>query len=110
MSYRIRLHPAVAEDLDAITQWLIDYAGPHAAARRLDEIDTTIAGLADLPHKGSRRDEISSGLRAIPAGRKAVVAFTVDDEARELHIHAVTYAGADWITLSKARETKHDTH
>jgi len=106
LSYRIRLHPAVAEDLEAITQWLIDYAGPHAAARRLDEIDTTIASLADLPHKGSRRDEIALGLRAIPAGRKAVVASTVDDQAREVHIHAVTYAGADWITRSKTRETK----
>lgn len=103
MSYRIRFHPAVTDDLDAITHWLIDYAGPQSAARRLDEIEATIASLADLPHGDSRRDEIAPGLRAIPAGRKAVIAFTVDDDAREVHIHAVTYAGADWITRSKAR-------
>ena len=103
MSYRIRFHPAVADDLDAITHWLIDYAGPQSAARRLDEIEARIASLSDLPHKGSRRDKIAPGLRAIPAGRKAVVAFTVDDDAREVYIHAVTYAGADWITRSKAR-------
>jgi hypothetical protein len=35
--------------------------------------------------------------------REAVIAFTVDDGAREVHVHAVTYAGADWITRSKAR-------
>jgi plasmid stabilization system protein ParE len=105
VSYRIRFHPAVTDDLDAITRWLIDYAGPQSATRRLDEIEATIASLADLPHKGSRRDEIAPGPRAIPAGRKAVVAFTVDDDddAREVHIHAVTYAGADWITRSKSR-------
>lgn len=103
MSYRIRFHPAVADDLDAITRWLIDYAGPQAAARRLEEIEATIASLSELPHKGSLRDEIAPGLRAIPAGRKAVVAFTVDDDAREVYIHAVTYAGADWIARSKAR-------
>ncbi|MEM1163065.1 MAG: type II toxin-antitoxin system RelE/ParE family toxin [Pseudomonadota bacterium] len=103
MSYRIRFHPAVAEDLDAITCWLIDYAGPQSAVRRLDEIEAAIASLADLPHKGSRRDEIATGLRAIPAGRKAVIAFTVDDNAREVHIHAVTYARADWVTRSKSR-------
>ncbi|KAA2312736.1 type II toxin-antitoxin system RelE/ParE family toxin [Puniceibacterium sp. HSS470] len=103
MSYRIRFHPAVAEDLDAITRSLIDYAGPQTAARRVDEIEATIASLADLPQKGSRRDEIAPGLRAIPAGRKAVISFTVDDDAREVHIHAVTYAGADWIRRSKAR-------
>lgn len=103
MSYLIRFHPAVADDLDAITRWLIDYAGHQSAARRLDEIEATIASLSDLPHKGSLRDEIAPGLRAIPAGRKAEIAFTVDDDAREVHIHAVTYAGADWITRSKAR-------
>lgn len=103
MSYRIRFHPAVADELDAIISWLIDYAGPQSATRRLDEIEATIARLADLPHKGSRRGEIAPGLRAIPAGRKAVISFTVDDDAHEVHIHAVTYAGADWITRSISR-------
>ena len=81
----------------------MDYAGPAAAERRLDEIEATIAALADLPHRGSRRDEIAFGLRAVPAGRKAVVAFTVDDNSREVHVHAVTYAGADWIARSTER-------
>ena len=103
MSYRLRFHPAVAEDLDAITRWLIDYAGPRAAQRRLDEIEATIAARTDLPHIGRRRDEIAPGLRAVPAGRKAVIAFTVDDEKRDVLIHAVTFAGADWIARSAAR-------
>ena len=61
MSYRIRFHPEVTDNPDAITRWLIDYAGPQSAARRLDEIEATIASLADLPHKGSCRDEIAPG-------------------------------------------------
>ena len=104
MSYRLRFHPSVADDLDEIARWLIDYAGPDAAARRLDEIETSIASLADLPHKGSVRNEIAPGLRAIPAGRKAVIAFTVDDNTREVFIHAVTYAGADWMARRRARD------
>ncbi len=103
MSYRIWFHPTVTDDLDAITRWLIDYAGPQSAARRLGEIEAAIASLSDLPHKGSCRDEIAPGLRAIPAGRKAVIASTVDDDACEVHVHAVTFAGADWITRSKSR-------
>lgn len=63
----------------------------------MGEIKATIASLAELPQKGSRRDGIAPGLRGIPANRKAVIAFTIDDDAREVHIHAVTYAGADWI-------------
>ena len=103
MSYRLRFHPAVAADLDAITSWIIDYAGPQAAARRLAEIESTIAALTETPHKGSLRNEIAPGLRAIPAGRKAVIAFTVDDVAREVLVHAITFAGADWIARSKSR-------
>lgn len=95
MTYRIRFHPLVARDLDAIARWILDYAGPDIAARKLAEIEAAIATLKDTPHKGSLRDEIAPGLRAIPAGRKAVIAFVVDDDAAEVLIYAVTYGGAD---------------
>lgn len=103
MIYRIRFHPLVARDLDAIANWIIDYAGPEVAARKLSEIEATIATLKTTPHKGSLRDEIAPGIRAIPAGRKAVVAFVVDDEAAEVLIYAVTYGGADWSRRTGAR-------
>ena len=103
MIYRIRFHPLVARDLDAIVQWFIDYAGSEAAARKLAEIEAAIATLKATPHKGSRRDELAPGLRAIPAGRKAVVAFVVDDDAGDVLIYAVTYGGADWIRRTGAR-------
>ena len=103
MIYRIRFHPLVARDLDAIAHWIIDYAGHEAAARKLAEIEAAIATLRITPHKGSLRDEIAPGLRAIPAGRKAVIAFVVDDDAGEVLIYAVTYGGADWVGRSSAR-------
>ena len=103
MIYRIRFHPLVALDLDAIAQWIIAYAGPEVVARKLSEIEAAIATLKATPHKGSLRDEIAPGLRAIPAGRKAVVAFVVDDDAGEVLIYAVTYGGADWIRRTGAR-------
>lgn len=103
MSYLIRYHPLVARDLDEITSWIIDYAGREAAGRRLSEIRETIGSLADAPHRGSIRDEIAPGLRAIPAGRRAVVSFTVDDDAREVQVHAVTYGRADWAARIRTR-------
>ena len=103
MSYRIRYHPLVARDLDAIAHWILDYAGSDAAARKLAEIEAAIVTLKTTPHKGSLRDEIAPGLRAIPAGRKAVIAFAVDDDAGEVLIYAVTYGGADWAMRSSAR-------
>ena len=103
MIYRIRFHPLVARDLDAIAHWIIDYAGPEVATRKLSEIEAAIASLKTTPYKGSLRDEIAPGLRAIPAGRKAVIAFVVDDDAGEVLIYAVTYGGGDWAMRSSAR-------
>jgi plasmid stabilization system protein ParE len=103
VNYRVGFHPLVARDLYAIARWILDYAGPVAAARRLGEIEAAIATLKATPHKGSLRDEIAPGLRAIPAGRKAVIAFVVDDDQREVLIYAVTYGGADWAMRSSAR-------
>jgi len=100
---RIRFHPLVARDLDAIARWILDYAGSATAARKLVEIEAAIATLKATPHKGSLRDEIAPGLSAIPAGRKAVIAFVVDDDQREVLIYAVTYGGADWVMRSSAR-------
>jgi plasmid stabilization system protein ParE len=103
VNYRIRFHPLVARDLDAITRWILDYAGSDAAARKLVEIEAAIATLKATPHKRSLRDEIALGLRAIHAGRKAVIAFVVDDDHSEVLIYAVTYGGADWAIRSSAR-------
>jgi len=103
VNYRIRFHPLVARDLDAIARWILDYAWPAATARKLVEIEAAIATLKVTPHKGSLRNEIAPGLRAIPAGRKAVIAFVVDDDHSEVLIYAVTYGGADWAMRSSAR-------
>ena len=103
MIYRIRFHPLVARDLDTIAHRIIDYAGPEVAARKLAEIEAAIATQKTTPHKGSLRDEIAPGLRAIPAGRKVVIAFLVDDEVGDVLIYAITYGGADWIKRTSAR-------
>ncbi|ARC37711.1 type II toxin-antitoxin system RelE/ParE family toxin [Paracoccus yeei] len=103
MTYRIRFHPLVADDLDWIAGWISDYAGASSAAVKINEIEQTIRSLALTPHKGSMRDEIAPGLRAIPAGRKGVVVFAVDDDVREVLIYAVSYGGADWVRRSRAR-------
>ena len=103
MTYRVRFHPLVVRDLEAIVQWIIEYAGSEVAHRKLAEIEQEIESLARTPYKGSIRDEIAPGLRAISAARKAVIAFTVDDDAKEVLIHCVTYSGADWMSRSRGR-------
>ena len=103
MNYRLGFHPLVERDLETIVRWIIDHADSVAAGQRLEEIEQTIMSLARVPHKGSICSEIAPGLRAIPAGRKAVIAFAVDDAAEEVFILAVSYGGADWVDRTRAR-------
>lgn len=103
MSYRIRFHPWVQRDLDMIAGWIIKHAGVEVAHRKLTEIEQTITDLARLPHRGSSRNDIVPGLRALPAARRAMIAFTVDDATTEVLIQAVTYGGADWARRTRAR-------
>ena len=103
VTYRPRFHPLVERDLETVAQWIIDYAVAEVAHRKLMEIERTFTDLAHLPHKGSVRDDLAPGLRAIPAARKAVIAFAVDDTAGAIFIQAVTYGGADWVGRSRSR-------
>lgn len=103
MTWRLRFHPLVERDLDGIAQWIISHAGVEAADRTLAEIEQTITELARLPHRGSIRHDVAPGLRAVPAARRGVIVFTVDDAAAEVFIHAVTYGGADWVRRVPSR-------
>ena len=93
----------MASDLDWIAEWIADYARMSGTVAKLDEIELAIRSLSLTPHKGSRRDEIAPGLRAIPARRKGIVVFVVEDDLREVLTYAVSYGGADWVRRSRTR-------
>ena len=101
--YRIFRHPSVADDLADIAWLIADYAGTEIALRTIDEIETVIQKLSEVPHKGSLRNEIAHGLRAIPAADKGVVCFVVDDEHEAVRIMAIGYAGSDWARVMQSR-------
>ena len=103
MNYRLRYHPRVANDLMIIAELIADYAGSDIAKRKLNEIAAATRRLIDLPHCGTRRDHILPGLRAIPAARRAVIVFMVDDDVHEVYVLAITYGGADWISRARSR-------
>ncbi len=103
LPYRLAFHPGVRRDLLAIVRLVSEYGGREAAERRVAEIEAAVLALAETPHKGSLRHEIAPGLRAIPAGRRAVIAFTVDDATRSVLVHAIAYGGSDWIAAVRRR-------
>lgn len=95
--YAVRLHPGARDDLIRIAEGIAARAGRAAAERRLDAFATALRQLGLTPRKGSLRDEILPGLRAIPAAGRGVVAFVVDEAAGEVRVLAISYAGSDWL-------------
>jgi toxin ParE1/3/4 len=101
--YAVRLHPAVRSDLDRIAGGLAEHSGWQVAERKLEAFAEALRRLALMPHKGTVRDEIAAGIRAIPAAGRGVVAFVVDDAAREVRVMAIGYAGSDWVSRAASR-------
>jgi plasmid stabilization system protein ParE len=79
------------------------FAGRATTERIIAQIREVARSLGQTPHRGSLRDEIMPGLRAIPAGRRGVIVFTVDDAAREVFVHVIAHGGADWIGRAPGR-------
>jgi len=105
-TYKILRHPEVERDVFDILDLIADYSGAETALRKLVEIETTVQALAHKPQNGTLRNEILPGLRAIPAGRKGVVCFVVDDEAQAVLIVAIGYAGREWGLRANSRVLK----
>ncbi|MDR6815606.1 plasmid stabilization system protein ParE [Neorhizobium sp. 2083] len=102
-TYRLQYHAAAEQDLVDIHNFIEDYSGRITADRKLAEIEAATYRLADFPKLGSVRDELVSGLRAVPAADKAVICFTVDDATLTVFILCVSYAGSDWTSRVKER-------
>ena len=58
MTYKIRFHPKVADDIKIISEIIADFSGYSIAKKKLDEIQGAVFSLADTPKKGSIRNEL----------------------------------------------------
>lgn len=97
MPYRVLRHPLVDRDIARIAAWLLQFTTPASVAGKIAALDRDVTALGDNPHRGSRRDEISPGLRAIPSARKGVIALEINERIRVVRILSVTWGGADWM-------------
>jgi plasmid stabilization system protein ParE len=104
--YRLTNHSEVTFDFAAILDLIGNYAGYSTARRKVATIHDTIKNLRDYPHTGVAHPEIMPNLRMTPSGDKAVICFTVDDDAHVVRIICVTYAGQDWQRIARERQER----
>ena len=95
--FEVIRHPLVDRDIARIVAFLLDFTTPRSVARKVAALDADADALGENPCRGTRRDEISPGLRAIPSAGKGVIAFDVKEETRTVRILSITWGGADWM-------------
>jgi toxin ParE1/3/4 len=103
VTYTIIRHRGVESDLLEITAFIASYAGLDIGKAKVDEITGFISNLAHFPKIGSVRSDVAPGFRAVLAGEKAVVCFSVDDTLMQVFVYCIGYAGSDWLSRVKDR-------
>ena len=97
MRYRVIRHPLVDRDIARIAAFLLEHTTLRSVAEKIAALDADVNGLGEHPRRGTRRDEILSGLRAIPSAGRGVIAFQVKEESRVVRVLSITWGGADWM-------------
>ena len=95
--FRAIRHPLIDRDIARIARFLIEHTTPRSVAAKVAILDADTNALGENPYRGTRRDEISPGLRAIPSAGKGVIAFEVREATRTVRILSITWGGSDWL-------------
>ncbi|MDR3089719.1 MAG: type II toxin-antitoxin system RelE/ParE family toxin [Desulfobulbaceae bacterium] len=100
MKYQVVFAPEAREHLLALYGYLADAASPEAAKRYTDAVVTYCEGLSDFPHRGTKRNDIRSGLRVTNYKKRTVIAFFLEENV--VSIIGIFYAGRDYERLLQA--------
>lgn len=92
--YSVVFTPEAAEQLDALYAYVAAAASPATALSYTNAIVSYCEGLNISPHRGSRRDDVRPGLRVTNYKKRAVIAFTVDEDL--VSIIGIYYGGQDY--------------
>jgi plasmid stabilization system protein ParE len=96
MPYTVVFTPEAEEQLAAIYRYIAAKASPETAERYTSALVSYCEGMQFTPHRGTRRDDIRSGLRITNYKKRSVIAFAVD--AEQVSIIGVFYGGQDYET------------
>jgi toxin ParE1/3/4 len=89
----VRYRPQAEADLDAIHDWLLRVASHDRADAYVDRIIAHCDSFADLPHRGTMRDDLSPGLRTTSWRKRLTIGFRVFETEREVAIIFIAWRG-----------------
>jgi toxin ParE1/3/4 len=93
VAYRLVFSPEAQTDLVELYDHIADQAGRSRARAYLERIERFCAEFSDFPLRGTRRDELRSGLRTVGFERRITIAFHVGADL--VTIDRILYGGRD---------------
>lgn len=95
-TYSVVFAPEAEDDLVELYNYIAEHGALTIAARYTEAIIEYCEGLAAFAHRGTRRDDIRSGLRITNYKHSAVIAFEVNEGSNTVAILGVYYGGRDY--------------
>ena len=89
--------PLAEDDLIGLYRYIAERSGPSVALGFVERLERACLAMATFPERGTRRDDIRTGLRTLGFERRVTVAFEV--AAHEVVIVRLLYAGRDLDTV-----------
>lgn len=97
MAYRIVFTPEARDQLDHLHSYIASAADAEIALRFADGILDHIARLSEFPERGTPRDDLRPGMRALAWRRRVTIAFVVEES--DVVVIGIFYGGRDFETL-----------
>jgi toxin ParE1/3/4 len=92
--YKVGFRPLAEADLFNLYDYIAGESGHRVAGAYIDRVEAACMALAAFPRRGTRRDDIRSGLRTLGFEGRATIAFRVTHT--EVVIARIFYGGQDY--------------
>lgn len=93
MTREVVLAPEADADLRQLYSFIAERSGHERAGAYVERIGSYCEGLRDFPERGTRRDDLSPGLRVVGFEGRVAIAFHVT--ADRVTIDRILYGGRD---------------
>jgi toxin ParE1/3/4 len=89
------------DDLFGLYETIAAQAGPDVAGQYVERIEAACLALETSPMRGTRRDDLSPGLRSMGFERRATIVFRV--RGSRVSVIRIFYGGRDFERLLRSR-------
>jgi toxin ParE1/3/4 len=94
VALKVIFRPQAEADLLALYRYIAEASGFDIAGDYIDRIEIACMSLATFPNRGTKRDDLSLGLRTIAFERRITIAYRVLKTCVE--IVTIAYGGRDF--------------